>query len=81
MQAYPEGSWRLAYALQPQRQALEAPQLARLLDGLTLTAPAILTRTAGESEPARREAEFLEWVLQLPGSCPPLPDTGTFLPR
>ena len=71
----------MAYALQPQGQELDAPNLARLLDGLTLTAPAILTRAAGEAEPARREAELLEWVLQLPGSCPPWLETGSDLAR
>jgi hypothetical protein len=80
MQAHPD-SWRVAYALQPQGQELDAPKLARLLDGLTLTAPAILTRAAGEAEPAQREAELLEWVLQLPSSCPARLEAGSDLRR
>jgi hypothetical protein len=62
--------WRAAYALQPPAHAIEPAELARLLDGLTQTAPAILTRAAADSDPAAKEAELLELVAQLAGSCP-----------
>lgn len=74
-------------ALQPQQHLLQPQQLMRLLDWLSQASPAILTRPQGaptiltrpnqssEPAPTRKEADMMEWLVQLPGACAPLDES------
>ncbi|CAL8462813.1 g2346 [Coccomyxa elongata] len=80
-------NWRTELALQPQRQLLQPQQLTRLLDWLCQASPAILTRPQGaptiltrpspasEPAPTRKEADMMEWLVQLPGACAALDES------
>lgn len=79
-------AWRAELAQQPQRQLLQPQQLTRLLDWFTQASPALLIRPhagpsiltrpaatgAADAAPVRKEADMMEWLVQLPGTCPAL---------